>query len=75
MNPNKYRSDTQGRQFLAQALASEQQALASQLELSTRTLTHNGRMGEVNEQLSHRYILAESVYAGFEMRRRGTSDA
>ena len=51
MNPNKRSSETEGRQFLGRALAMEQKVLAEQLELSKHSISHNGRMGEVNEQL------------------------
>jgi len=116
MNPNKRSSEADGRRFLSQALAAEQQVLAKQLELSSGSITHHGCMGEVNEQLfidvlkhylprrygveqgividsngrtsdqidiviydrqytppllkqmSHRYILAEAVYAVLEVK-------
>jgi hypothetical protein len=116
MNTNKSLSTSDGSQFLSQALAAEQQVLAKQLELSMHSITHNGRIGEVNEQLfidvlrrylprrygveqgividsngrtsgqidiviydlqytppllkqmSHRYILAEAVYAVLEVK-------
>jgi hypothetical protein len=51
MNSNKRSSEFDGRQFLGQALAQEQLVLAGQLRLSMHSITHNGRMGEVNEQL------------------------
>ena len=51
MNSNKRSSELDGRQFLGQALAQEQLVLAGQLRLSMHSITHNGRMGEVNEQL------------------------
>jgi hypothetical protein len=51
MTPNKRSSEADGRRFLSQALAAEQQVLAKQLELSRRSITHHGSMGEVNEQL------------------------
>jgi hypothetical protein len=116
MNPNKRLSTSDGRHFLSQGLVIEQQVLAKQLELSKHSITHNGRMGEVNEelfidvlrrylprrygieqgividsngrtsdqidiviydlqytppmlkQMSHRYILAEAVYAVLEVK-------
>lgn len=51
MNPNKRSSEAEGRQFLGRALAMEQKVLAQQLELSWHSITHNGVMGDVNEQL------------------------
>ena len=39
-----------GKRFLREALAAEQAVLAVQLDLSARSITHNGVMGEVNEQ-------------------------
>lgn len=51
MNPNKRSSEAEGRQFLGRALAMEQKVLAQQLELSRHSITHNGVMGDVNEQL------------------------
>lgn len=116
MNPNKCSSEEDGRQFLINALTSEHIVLTKQLELSRHSITHNGRMGDVNEQLfidvlrrylprrygveqgividsngrtsdqidiviydrqytppllkqmSHRYILAEAVYAVLEVK-------
>lgn len=116
MNPNKRLSTSDGRLFLSQGLVIEQQVLAKQLELSMQSITHNGQMGEVNEelfidvlrrylprrygveqgividsngrtsdqidiviydlqytppmlkQMSHRYILAEAVYAVLEVK-------
>jgi hypothetical protein len=51
MTPNRRSSEADGRRFLSQALAAEQQVLAKQLELSSGSITHHGCMGEVNEQL------------------------
>jgi len=51
MNSNKRFSEENGHDFLRRALALEQQVLSKQLELSRYSITHNGRMGEVNEQL------------------------
>jgi len=51
MNPNKRSSEAEGRQFLGGSLAMEQKLLSQQLELSSHSITHNGVMGDVNEQL------------------------
>lgn len=53
MNINKLKSNVDGKKFLRDALALEQDALAKQLELSKHSITHNGVMGEVNE---HHFI-------------------
>ena len=50
MNTAKAASDIDGKRFLREALAAEQEVLALQLELSAKSITHNGVMGEVNEQ-------------------------
>ena len=49
-NPNKLQSTIDGKRFLRQALALEAQVLAKKLEQSVHSITHNGLMGEVNEQ-------------------------
>lgn len=49
-NPNKLQSKIDGKRFLRQALALEAQVLAKKLEQSVHSITHNGLMGEVNEQ-------------------------
>lgn len=50
MNKAKAVSRLDGKRFLREALAAEQAVLAVQLEMSARSITHNGVMGEVNEQ-------------------------
>jgi hypothetical protein len=49
-NRNKSQSRLDGKKFLRQALILEAQVLARKLEQSVHTITHNGLMGEVNEQ-------------------------
>ncbi len=49
-NTAKAASIADGRRFLREALAAEQDVLALQLELSTKSITHSGVLGEVNEQ-------------------------
>lgn len=49
-NQNKLQSRIDGKTFLRQALALEAQVLAKKLEQSVHSITHNGLMGEVNEQ-------------------------
>lgn len=60
VNPNKARSSIDGRRFLREALALEQNVLAAQLDLSLQSITHSGTMGEVNEEhfirLLRRYL-------------------
>jgi len=51
MNPNKRSSEAEGRQFLGGSLAMEQKLLSQQLDLSSHSITHNGVMGDVNDQL------------------------
>jgi len=50
MNRAKVASETDGKQFLRDAFESEQSVLSVQLELSSKSITHDGVMGEVNEQ-------------------------
>lgn len=50
MNKAKAAAGTDGKSFLRSALQAEQQILAAQLKLSSQSITHNGVMGEVNEQ-------------------------
>ena len=50
MNKAKSTSEIDGKRFLREALAVEQQVLSVQLDLSAKSVTHNGVMGEVNEQ-------------------------
>jgi hypothetical protein len=51
MNKAKVASEIDGKRFLREAFVAEQAVLAVQLELSAKSITHNGVMGEVNEQL------------------------
>ena len=50
MNNAKNTSEIDGKRFLREAFAAEQKVLAVQLDLSAKSITHNGAMGEVNEQ-------------------------
>jgi hypothetical protein len=50
MNKAKEVSKIDGKRFLREAFAAEQKLLSVQLELSNTSITHNGIMGEVNEQ-------------------------
>lgn len=50
MNKAKAISNTDGRRFLREAFAAEQKVLAGQLNLSSKSITHNGLAGEVNEK-------------------------
>lgn len=50
MNKAKGAAKVDGRAFLRNAFAAEQQVLAVELELSSKSITHDGVMGEVNEQ-------------------------
>lgn len=50
MNKAKIASKIDGKKFLREAFAAEQAVLALQLNLSSRSITHDGVMGEVNEQ-------------------------
>lgn len=43
-------SEQDGKKFLQQAFALQQQVLATQLQMSCGSITHNGKMGEVNER-------------------------
>lgn len=60
MNKAKEASAVDGRTFLREALTAEQQVLLVKLDLSSKSITHNGVMGEVNEQhfieLLRRYL-------------------
>ncbi|GAM62052.1 hypothetical protein JCM19232_6357 [Vibrio ishigakensis] len=49
-NVAKTLSTTDGKEFLKQSFSMQQQVLQSQLAMSSATITHNGTMGEVNEQ-------------------------
>ncbi len=50
MNKAKADAKISGKSFLRNAFSAEQKVLAAQLELSTTSITHDGVMGEVNEQ-------------------------
>ena len=50
MNRAKTKAKIDGKAFLKSAFAAEQEVLAVQLKLSSNTITHDGVMGEVNEQ-------------------------
>jgi len=50
MNKAKAASNIDGKLFLREAFAAEQRVLAVNLELSSKSITHDGVMGEVNEQ-------------------------
>lgn len=50
MNKAKAKAQIDGKLFLRSAFAAEQDVLAVQLKLSTESITHDGVMGEVNEQ-------------------------
>lgn len=50
MNKAKAKARVDGKSFLSSAFAAEQEVLAVQLKLSSESITHDGVMGEVNEQ-------------------------
>lgn len=50
MNKAKEKSVVDGRNFLRSAFAAEQEVLSVKLKLSSESITHDGVMGEVNEQ-------------------------
>ncbi|HAF00665.1 MAG TPA: hypothetical protein DCO68_07420 [Methylophilaceae bacterium] len=50
MNRAKNKAKIDGKVFLKSAFAAEQEVLAVQLKLSSDSITHDGVMGEVNEQ-------------------------
>lgn len=50
MNKAKTNSIIDGKSFLRSAFAAEQEVLKVQLELSSESITHDGVMGDVNEQ-------------------------
>ena len=56
MNPNKARSNSEGKAFLREALALEQEVLIRQLQLSFQSITHSGTMGDVNEEHFIRFL-------------------
>lgn len=70
MNRAKKISNVDGPRFLREALVAEQEVLRVKLELSGKSITHSGVMGEVNEQhfievlqkyLPHRYSVAQGI--------------
>lgn len=50
MSKAREKSKKSGRQFLREAFAAEQEVLRVKLKLSTKSITHGGVMGDVNEQ-------------------------
>ena len=50
MNKAKEKSVVDGKNFLRSAFAAEQEVLSVKLKLSSKSITHDGVMGEVNEQ-------------------------
>ena len=50
MNKAKEKSKIDGEAFLRSAFAAEQEVLSVQLKLSSESITHDGVMGDVNEQ-------------------------
>jgi hypothetical protein len=50
MNKAKAETRVDGKSFIRSAFAAEQEVLAVQLKLSSKSITHDGVMGEVNEQ-------------------------
>ncbi|TVO59457.1 DUF6602 domain-containing protein [Denitromonas halophila] len=70
MNKAKKASAIDGKHFLREAFAAEQEVLRLKLELSSKSITHNGVMGEVNEHhfievlrkyLPNRYAVAQGI--------------
>ncbi len=70
MNKAKNASDIDGKRFLREAFAAEQEVLRLKLELSSKSITHSGVMGEVNElhfievlrkYLPNRYAVAQGI--------------
>ena len=56
MNKAKTESKIDGKTYLRSALSSEQKVLAVQLQLSSESITHDGVLGEVNEQLFIQFL-------------------
>lgn len=50
MNKAKAKARIDGKEFLKSAFAAEQKVLEVQLQLSSKSITHDGVLGEVNEQ-------------------------
>ncbi len=70
MNKGKTASETNGKKFLRDAFVAEQEVLRLKLELSGKSITHSGVMGEVNElhfievlrkYLPNRYAVAQGI--------------
>jgi hypothetical protein len=70
MNKAKESSKIDGKHFLREAFEAEQKLLSVQLEMSSKSITHDGVMGEVNEQylinvlrkyLPMRYQVAQGI--------------
>jgi hypothetical protein len=70
VNRAKAESRVDGQAFLRRAFEAEQQVLACQLRLSAQSVTHDGTLGEVNEQcfidvlrryLPHRYAIDRGI--------------
>jgi len=70
MNTAKNASIVDGKQFLREAFAAEQEVLRLKLELSSKSITHSGVMGEVNElhfievlrkYLPNRYAVGQGI--------------
>lgn len=80
MNTAKNLSETDGKRFLTEAFALEREVLYSKLKLSSSSVTHNGILGDVNEEhfieLLKRYLPARySVESGIILDSQGkTSD-
>jgi len=80
MNTAKSHSETDGIKFLTEAFAREREVLYATLKRSSNSITHNGVLGEVNEEhfieLLRRYLPARySVESGIILDSRGkTSD-
>lgn len=70
MSKAKDASEIDGKKFLREAFAAEQDVLRLKLDLSSKSITHNGVMGEVNElhfievlrkYLPNRYAVAQGI--------------
>ncbi len=70
VNVAKRQSETDGKAFLRSAFDAEQNVLAVQLKLSSQSITHDGTMGQVNEQhfinvlrkyLPNRYAVSQGI--------------
>lgn len=80
MNKAKKLSSTNGKLFLTEAFSSERSVLHTKLQFSSMSVTHDGKLGEVNEghfvELLKRYLPARySVESGIILDSKGsTSD-